>query len=72
MSVARALYAGGEGVTTGSSANKSETIASNIELYVFDDALASVDVHVGKSLFRDALCALERQGSSPSVAITNF
>lgn len=44
VSVARALYAGTNDNNTG-----------KCELCVFDDPLASVDVHVGKALFTHAL-----------------
>eukprot|EP01031_Cornospumella_fuschlensis_P040754 gene40754-49701_t len=44
VSVARALYAGTKGES-----------GSECDLYIFDDPLASVDVHVGKALFNRAL-----------------
>lgn len=64
VSVARALYAGAKcGAGSG--------VGSECDLYIFDDPLASVDVHVGKALFTHALTSPVLQGKARVLVLSS-
>eukprot|EP00981_Chlorochromonas_danica_P007274 scaffold1632_cov208-Ochromonas_danica.AAC.3 len=44
---------------------------SPIELYIFDDALASVDVHVGKALFQQAITSSHLEDKAKIVCLSS-
>lgn len=65
VSIARALYSGyhlplevGDFIDA-IDPEQTEALAAvkDVDCYIFDDALASVDVHVGKALFNHAVCS---------------
>jgi ABC-type multidrug transport system fused ATPase/permease subunit len=77
VSIARALYAGYnlgldfEDFAEHLSLEEKSQLLSPIDMYIFDDALASVDVHVGKALFQQAICSKHIEDSARLVCLSS-